>query len=60
MRSNAKRRERKKLARLVRQIEMDIDRQLTNNVNHPDTYGIYKKDPTARDAIRNISKTATR
>ena len=59
-RNNKKRREWTKLARIMREAEAMIDRQIANNVSHPDTYGIYRKDPTAKEAIKNLHTSAAR
>lgn len=56
-RSHARRREWRKLRRIMEEAEARIDQQINKNERYPDVCGIYKNDPTARDALNNFAKT---
>ena len=58
-RSHARRREWRKLRRIMEEADARIDRQISVNERYPDVCGIYKNDPTAREALENLAKTKT-
>jgi len=62
-RRHAKQREWKKLSQIMKSVEADIDKQIIcadENLCLSGLYGYRQRDPTARNAIRNVMQEAAK
>lgn len=60
-RSHKKQREWKRLSRIMKQVDEEMEKRITEadeNLCVSGLYGKRQSDPTARDAIRNIERRA--